>query len=227
MPLTFTGPVTGGSEPVKTSIRFIKLSDALLFVLVLWCLGCGALNQDRGHTEAANIERRKVEAPPERQGERLREEVVAGEWILSWQPGSNLVRPREASLVLVAKRGDRQIEIVHPDQAATLPGFKLTTAEQALQFIRLFTGLRSVEPRAFEFPDGSAVARGKGAVFTISRKLVYTGESAPFTLDLSSEAMLPLYQVKETVRANGAYRCEKVRLIRWISEASLNLPSIE
>jgi hypothetical protein len=201
------------------------------FALLLCFWGCGTLDQDWRAKEAARSEGADETEVCARRKQDFTAALRVGKWCLGWQSGSQLYRPSEASRILCAQRGGSCIELRSPGEATDLPGFKLTSPEQALQFARLFTSHNSyhrfVEPRAFEFPDSSAHVSRKGGVFTINRKLVFRGESQPFNLDLSSGESFPVYQVQETLCSDGTYKCEKVRLVRWVPIRDLDLPFLE
>jgi len=152
----------------------------------------------------------------------------SGGWHFSWRvepPGGGV--PIEAFLVLHAEKNGQIVQVKKPDDIRKLNGIRITSSDQALSFVRLFTSkttfYRFSNPRAFEFPEGNAIVTKAGNTFVIIRRLLYPEES-DLKVAISPRAYLLVYEVKETVLPDGKYVSERLRVVDHVDENAVNLP---
>ncbi len=156
----------------------------------------------------------------------------AGDWRFIWRVPAGSGDPVEAFRVLFAERNDAVVQVREPQSVQRLPGIRFVSPDEALQFVRLFTEpesyFRFVEPHALELPNSSAtVAPGTDGTFVITRQLLYPKEIPPFNLELSRDDFMPLYQVRETVSADGTYSCKKLHVVEWVRTRDPRIPRFE
>ena len=146
-----------------------------------------------------------------------------GDWRLFFGASRVIGLPIEAFVHVYAKRGDRIESILSPQDMNKLDGISVTSNDEALNFVRLFTNRDFVivfqSPLAIEHEPESTVVEKKNDGFYITRQLVYWEET--------KSGKHRLYRVKERVSFNGKYQVVEKQFLKYLSPTEARFPIFE